>query len=285
APEKNGIYFPRLRVRVRGGESVIYPIPVNVNMPIYSMKTPIIQVSQEELPFVKPGETFQTEISVVNIGQTRADDLTVSVGTGDRAIAAIGPVISSYQVLAPGTVMVIPLSFRVGREIDPGLYDLPVSLKYRLPDGSLHQEMAVCAVDVRGSSTIAVSSVKTDPSTITANTQFDLIIRLENTGTGRATSVSAVIDIPLSGGREAFIGTIRPGNDAPAVFRLNAGGGGDIPYTLTVRYSDDYGDHLMEQPITLVVKSQGTEGWVLALLIVIVFAVAGYYLYRQRKQG
>ncbi|WP_346865447.1 hypothetical protein [Methanocalculus sp. MSAO_Arc2] len=285
APEKSGIFFPQLRIRVRGGESVIYPIPVNVNVPVYSMKKPTIQVSQSDLPMVAPGETFETELSITNIGESAAQDLLVSVSMGDLMISPVGPASSAAPVLAPGSDLVLPLSLRVGKDIEPGLFDLPVAITYTRVDGSARHETAVCAVDVRGASSLAVSQVRTDPITVSAGEPFDLIIRLENTGTGRANSVSAKIDLPLSGTREAFVGSIRPGNDAPAVFRLNAENDGDIPYAVTARYSDDYGDHELLQPMVLVVRPKGMDGAVIAVVIILVIAGAGYYLYRRRVQG
>ncbi len=284
APEKSGIYFPQLRIRVRGGESVIYPIPVNVNMPIFSMKFPVIQVSQAALPFVRPGETFETGLAVANTGQSAAQEITVVVQSGDLMIAPVGSASSSMPVLVPGEEMVIPLSFRVSKEITPGLYELPVVIGYQQTDGSAEVITAACAVDVRGASSLAVSAVRTDPVTVDAGEPFDLIVRLENTGTGRAESVVAYLDAPLSGQREAFIGSIRPGNDAPAVFRLTAAEGGEIPSTLSVSYSDDYGDHRMDQPLTLVVQKQGVDGVLVALVILVLLAGAGYYLYSQRKK-
>lgn len=283
-PEKSGIYFPQLRIRVRGGESVIYPIPVNVNMPIFSMKVPVIRVSQDELPFVAPGETIETGITIVNIGQSAAQEISVSVLPEDMMIAPVGSASSFMPVLAPGAEMVIPLSFRVGKEIDSGLYELPVQITYQQTDGSTEAITTSCAVDVRGASSLAVSAVRTDPVTVDAGEPFDLIIRLENTGTGRAESVVAYLDAPLSGQREAFIGSIRPGNDAPAVFRLTAAEGGETPTTLSVSYSDDYGDHRMEQPLILVVREQGVAGALVALVILVLIAGAGYYLYSQRKK-
>ncbi|MCQ1538364.1 hypothetical protein FTO68_05085 [Methanocalculus taiwanensis] len=284
APEKSGIYFPRLRIRIRGGESVIYPIPVNVNMPIFSMKAPVILVSQEALPFVSPGETFETELVVSNAGQSAAQEITVLVQSGDLMIAPVGSASLSMPALAPGAEIVLPLSFRVSKEITSGLYDLPVAISYYEADGSMKEMAAACSIDVRGSSALSVSSVKTDPVAIVAGEPFDLIVRLENTGTGRASSVIASIDVPFSGNREAFVGSIRPGNDAPAIFRLNAGEGGEINTTLSVGYSDDYGDHRLVQPLTLVVRRQGMEGAVIAVVLCILLAGAGYYLWCQRKK-
>ncbi|MCP1714349.1 hypothetical protein J2T58_000176 [Methanocalculus alkaliphilus] len=284
APEKEGVFFPRLRVRVKGGESTIYPIPVNVNMPISHIRIPDIQISQRDLPFVQPGETINTELTVENIGKSPAHDILISLGDGEAMIAPVGARASSSPILPSGSDLMMPLSFRVSREIEPGLYSLPITIRYHRVDGTLVQETASYSVDVRGSAALAISSVRTEPVTLTAGEQFNLVIRLENTGTGRATSVYADIDIPMRGSREAFIGTIRPGNDAPAVFRLTAGESGDIPYTLTVRYSDDYGDHESREDLIQVVQS---KGFVLpiaaAILILIIIGASGYYLLKKKR--
>lgn len=284
APEKSGISLPQLRIRVKGGESVIYPIPINVNMPIFSMKIPVIQVSQAALPFVSPGETFETEVAVMNAGQSAAQQITVLVQSKNQMIAPIGSASSYMPMLAPGAEMVLPLSFRVGRDIDPGLYEVPLQITYQQTDGSAEAITYSCAVDVRGASSLAVSAARTDPVTVDAGEPFDLIVRLENTGSGRAESVVAYLDAPISGSREAFVGSIRPGNDAPAVFRLTAAEGGEIPSTLSVLYSDDYGDHRMEQSLTLVVREQGIAGAAIAVVLIILLAGAGYYLYSQTKK-
>ena len=80
-----------------------------------------------------------------------------------------------------------------------------------------------------------------DPVRIKKGDAVSLIIRLENTGTDNANSVKASIDLPMSGGKDAYVGKIEPNNDAPAVFALQAGNPGTYPYNLTVQYEDDYG--------------------------------------------
>ena len=71
---------------------------------------------------------------------------------------------------------------------------------------------------------------------------FTLLARLENTGTDDANSVRARIDLPLPGNNESFIGTVEPGNDAPAVFNLVARESGSVEYTLSTTFEDDEGE-------------------------------------------
>jgi len=56
-----------------------------------------------------------------------------------------------------------------------------------------------------------------------------MILRIENTGTDDAKSVSASVDLPMDGNKETFIGKIEPDNDAPAVFYLRDRDSGNFP--------------------------------------------------------
>lgn len=108
-----------------------------------------------------------------------------------------------------------------------------------------------------------------------------LILRLENTGTDDAKSVRASLDIPFEGIKEAFVGTIEPNNDAPAVFNLKATRSGEITYTLQVTYQDDYGKHTISEPLSLPV--QQTDGTAtIFLILVIIIAVVAVFIYRRR---
>lgn len=79
-----------------------------------------------------------------------------------------------------------------------------------------------------GKSELGFVSVDTNPPRLTEGTPFDLTIRIENTGTGEAKQVSAKVDLPAEGTKEAFIGKIKPGNDAPAIFLLEGAKAGNL---------------------------------------------------------
>jgi hypothetical protein len=139
----------------------------------------------------------------------------------------------------------------------------------------------------KGKAELGFVSVDTSPPRLTENTPFDLTIRIENTGTGEAKQVSATIDLPVEGKKEAFIGKIKPGNDAPVIFLLEGAKPGNHPYTLTINYTDDMGTHTLKRDMTLRVPPTDMSGTIIILLIILVIlGVVGYrYWYLPRING
>ena len=127
----------------------------------------------------------------------------------------------------------------------------------------------------------------TNPSPLAEATPFDLTIRIENTGTGDAKKVSATVDLPAEGTKQAFIGKIKPGDDAPALFLIENMKGGTYPYNLTVNYTDDMGDHTFTLPMTLRVPPADTSGTLIfGIIVLCVLGFLGYrYVYLPRKNG
>jgi hypothetical protein len=160
-------------------------------------------------------------------------------------------------------------------------------IEYQEPDGSFQQQVETLGVNIRGKAELDISQITTDPDRIQKGDQFTLIIRIENTGTDDAKSVDATIDIPLPGTKEAFVGKIEPANDAPAPFNLEADRSGEIPYTLTIRYEDDYGPGEQVQELHLNVYGNNNTTLILGVVILIILAgIVGYwYFIIRRKPG
>ena len=117
------------------------------------------------------------------------------------------------------------------------------ALDYKLPDGTPKHQDEIIEVPVKGKAELNIASITTEPKTVSQGDDVTLIIRLENTGTDTAKSVSASIDLPMDGSKEAFIGKIQPNNDAPAIFSVKVQDAGDLPYALNVTYNDEWGQH------------------------------------------
>ncbi|MEN6341369.1 MAG: S-layer protein, partial [Methanospirillum sp.] len=158
-------------------------------------------------------------------------------------------------------------------------------LDYVLPDGTMRRQNESFAVLVRGRATLGLASLTTDPVQVEAGQAFTLLARLENTGTDDAKSVRVRIDLPFSGNNESFIGTVEPGNDAPAVFNLVADRTGSLAYTLSATYNDDEGTHTVTEPLTLeVAANNGSMVTIAAVAIVVVLlAAAGIWYWRRRS--
>lgn len=285
APAKSGLYFPQLLIRVRGGQSVKYPIPVNVNTQLAVMRSPSIELRKHFPMMVKPGTTADGSIEIYNGGQVRADNLHISLVTAGLPATPAGSSTFLVDYLEPGESRTINLSFHIDKNAAGGLTEVPLIVSYSLLDGSPAVQDESVALDIRGEAELGITAIESSPVRVMEGDPFDLIIRIENTGTGEAKSVSADIDLPFTGTGEAFIGKIRAGNDAPAVFSLTATDPGEHTYTLTARYTDDYGEHTLTRTLNLYIEPRDNSAAMLTGFVLLLVACgAGYYWYSRRKK-
>jgi hypothetical protein len=281
APQKSGLYFPEVWIRVRGGQSVKYPVPVNVNTQLSVMRVPSISLYREFPAMVRPGETAEGAIIISNGGQVRADNIQLLLATEGLPVAPAGPSVFLIEYLDPGERAGVNVSLTVDQGAESLLTEIPVQVSYRLLDGSLATRNEAISLDIRGEAELGIAALETSPIRVVQGQPFDLTIRIENTGTGDAKSVSATVDLPFTGTKEAFIGKIKPGNDAPAVFTLDAGRPGTYQYLAEITFTDDWGTRTFTRQLDLVVyRSYGT--WI-ALVALIILAVGGYFGYRWWK--
>ena len=287
APEEAGIYFPVLRVRVRGAEGLTYPVPVNVNMPIATLSTAMLGVSQDENKYVVPGETVRRNITVTNSGRSTASDIRIRIADDNPYVGPVQTGTFYLDTLAPGTSEEFTVSLITSRQLENSVQEIPLEITYAVVDGVPVAQADSLTLDVHGHAELSIASVRTEPARISGGEPFEMTIRLENTGTDEAISTTAEIDLPFSGTKEAFIGKIKPNNDGPAVFSLDGGNGGDYPYTLTVNWEDDWGKHTESFDLTLPVKTSDSTAAIVGFLIVLILAAGGayYFLVYRKKNG
>ena len=96
APEKDGIYFPEVWVDIKSGTSTRYPVPVNVNTHIAVAKKPGLIVKKTLPESVVPGDDFVVTLTIANDGQSRADDITVTINSSTPSLAMKSP--ANYYV-------------------------------------------------------------------------------------------------------------------------------------------------------------------------------------------
>jgi len=182
------------------------------------------------------------------------------------------------------TVQVVFLS---DKKANAGLVRIPVLISYSAIDGISQTRTTGIDLMLKGKAELGFVSVDTNPPRLSENTPFDLTVRIENTGTGEAKQVSATVDLPVEGTKEAFIGKIKPGNDAPAIFLLEGAKGGNHPYNLTITYTDDMGVHTMIRPMNLRVPvADGSGNIILGLILLAILGFLAYrYWYLPKKNG
>jgi hypothetical protein len=285
APAKDGIYFPEIWIDVTGGQSVRQPIPVNVNTQIAILKKPALTAIKTIPDGVNPGDDLSAQVVLQNDGLSRADQITVTVNSSSPSITQ--KTTSTYHIgsLLKGENTTLDLVFSTDKKAPIGLNRVYLTITYANPDGTMTTQTEVLGIHVKGRAKIGIASVSVDPVRIKKGDAVSLIIRLENTGTDNANSVKASIDLPMSGGKDAYVGKIEPNNDAPAVFALQAGNPGTFPYNLTVQYEDDYGVQTRNETLGMTVNDGDPTGLIVAILLILILSGGGYWYFVLRKKG
>jgi uncharacterized membrane protein len=287
APSKSGMYFPQVWIDTYGGRSTRYPVPVNVNTASGIQKQAILIMDSSLAGSVNPGDEIPVTLTLRNAGQLLADDVTLKVANVSSSVAPKSTDLYHLGTISPGEQKTVNLVLLSDKDVGTGLVRVPVIVSYNALDGTPVAEQTGIDLMMKGKAELGFVSVDTSPPRLTENTPFDLTIRIENTGTGEAKQVSAKIDIPAEGTKEAFIGKIKPGNDAPAIFLLEGLKGGNYPYTLTITYTDDMGVHTLTRQMNMRVPPADNSGTIILILVILVIlGVVGYrYWFLPRTRG
>jgi len=287
APQSSGIYYPEVWIDTSGGKSVKYPIPVNVNTALGIQKSAILIMDSTLTGSQNPGDEIPVTIRVSNSGEMLADDVTLKIENVSATVAPKSTDLYHLGMIPAGETRIIDLVLLSDKNTDAGLVKIPVTIQYNAIDGTPQTQLSGIDVLFRGKAELGFVTVDTNPARLTEGTPFDLTIRIENTGTGEAKQVSATVDLPVEGKKEAFIGKIKPGNDAPAIFLLEGAKAGNIPYTLAITYTDDMGVHTMTREMNLRVPPTDNSGTIIFGLIVLgIIAFLGYrYWYLPKVNG
>jgi hypothetical protein len=236
---------------------------------------------------VNPGDEIPVTLTVSNAGQTLADDVILQIENVSSMVAPKNSDAYHLGALLAGEQKTVDMVFLSDKKNTAGLVRIPVLISYASIDGSQRTQMTGIDLIMKGKAELGFVSVDTNPPRLTENTPFDLTIRIENTGTGEAKQVSALVDLPAEGTKEAFIGKIKPGNDAPALFLLEGLKGGNYPYNLTITFTDDMGVHTISKPMNIrVTPTDRTSTIIFGLIILIIIGVIGYrYWYLPKVNG
>jgi hypothetical protein len=235
---------------------------------------------------ISPGEEITARVVLQNDGQSPAEQVTVAINCSSPSITQKTPSTVHAGTLQKGQNSTIDMVFATDKNAPIGISRVCLLITYANPDGTMNTQTEVLGLNVKGKAKIGIASVSVDPVRIKKGDAVSLIIRLENTGTDNANSVKASIDLPMSGGKDAYVGKIEPNNDAPAVFALQAGNPGTYPYNLTVRYEDDYGVQTWSETLQMTVADGDSTGLIVAiLLILIIGGGGGYWYFVLRKKG
>ena len=282
APSSSGIFYPEVWIDTTGGKSTRYPVPVNVNTAIGIEKDAILIMESTLTGSQNPGEEIPVTITITNAGRMQAEDVTLRIENLTGMVAPKSSDLYHAGTIAAGDKKNVSLVLLSDRKIGAGLVKIPVTIQYKTMDGREKTGSSAVGIPFKGIAELGFVTVDTNPPRLTEGTPFDLTVRIENTGTGEAKQVSATVDLQVEGKKEAFIGKIKPGNDAPAIFLLEGAPPGTHPYTLTIHYTDDMGRHTMTRPMSQQVSHTDSSGIVIPGIIALGFIILLLYRYWYR---
>lgn len=286
APARSGIYFPEAWIDVKDGRSTRYPILVNVNTDIATQKKPSLAISRTMPGAIAPGDDVAVELTIENTGLTRASDIAIVVNSTVKSVVLTTTGRYYIASLDPGEKNTINLRFASDRNTPIGINPVTLAVSYNNMDGTVERQTETLGISFKGKADIAISSVTTDPVRPVPGNPFTLVVRVENTGTDRATSVRATLDSGFAGTKDAFIGSIDKDSDAPAIFYLQATRDGTVPAAITIIYNDDYGSHTVNETTAVMTSTASPLPLLMAIILILcVGAVAAYWYYRIRPRN
>ncbi|MGD2247827.1 MAG: hypothetical protein PVF58_05425 [Candidatus Methanofastidiosia archaeon] len=208
----------------------------------------IKSVSTSKTP-VEPGDDFELEITVRNIGSNAIKWLKVILNPGGAVPDTTGQGGQTSQTSIPTgiptgtqqqTPVIIPISSdleRIFKNISPGKsilasyalsvepsaetknYAMSVTLVYQDETGMINTETRTIGIKIKGSPHLELQGIEADPAVPFQGDQAIISVTLENNGTDEARSVKVNLSSHL-GQYTSFIGTMRRNENNAAVFKI-----------------------------------------------------------------
>ncbi|MBI4361633.1 MAG: hypothetical protein HY558_00505, partial [Euryarchaeota archaeon] len=209
------------------------------------------QVSEQQQ--VQPGQPFspsvfsQPQLVLVQIPFTPLRDF-----------------IGFLEVLRPGEEKTVDFPLVSERAAKTGAYSVPITIQYQNERGDNQEPVKnVVGILLGGGPHLDVAGTRLDPQRVFRGEDYTLSVQLENQGAGEARGVRAQLlpnaaagGVPPGGGeRVDFLGTLRAGDVASAIFDLRATEAGLLRHPLEVSYRDEAGNnYTLRETIPLEVR-------------------------------
>jgi hypothetical protein len=233
---------------------------------------------------ISPQDTFNITFSVSNEGTGIAREVQVIAATGGLPFVPIGSDTNIIKTLDPGESIQLNYRLLVKDKTLISSYSIPIKMEYKDENGKNTSSSSFVGVKVLGDAQLSIGNIKTEPQNPVNGDLVTITMRLENSGNGDAKSVKVSLNIPFEGTKTAFLGKIKPDDDAPGVFTFYATDSGDIPYTAAIEFEDDLGRHTVKEALTLNVRNTNTNGIIIPVIVVVLVAGAFvFYRFRRKK--
>lgn len=274
APKQSGIYFPEVWMDSSAGP-IRFPIPVNVNSAIGVHSDAVIIMQSSDSGMVNMGDDIPVRLTFRNAGGTVAEKVRLQFGNATGGIAPRTTSMYYLGTISPGEEKTLDITLISTEDADPGLVNVPVTISYSLADGTIRKEPAFINLMMRGMAELGIMSVVTRPGNVTEKQPFDIILQIENTGTGPAKQVFVTIDLPMNGIKQSDIGKIPSGKEETAIFLMEGGAVGLYRGNATITYTDDSGIHTGTRQFSLRISRDNNTVLIFGILVVVIIIGGG----------
>lgn len=232
---------------------------------------------------ISPQDEFDLTFSVSNEGSGVAREVQVSAATGGLPFVPSTADTKIIKELGSGESSILNYRLQVKDRTEISSYSLPIKMEYKDENGTNISSQSFAGIKVLGKGKLSIENIKTEPQNPVNGDTVTVIMRIENSGTGDARSTKINVNTPFEGTKTAFLGKIKPNDDAPGVFTFYVNESGDIPYSATIEFEDDLGMHNITEDLHLFVRRTDKSGMVTTILAIVIAAGAIIlYLYKKR---
>ena len=233
---------------------------------------------------ISPKDKFDITFSVSNDGTGTAREVQVSAVTGGLPFVPVDADTKIIKRLNPGESVQLSYAISVKDKTEISSYPLPIKMDYKDENGENISSESFAGIRILGKAELAISDLKIEPQNPVEGDLVTVNMRIENSGTGEAKSAKVSLDAPFKGTRTAFLGKIKPDDDAPGVFTFYAEKAGDIPYSANIEFEDDLGVRTVTESLNLYIRSPNKNGMATQVLVTLPLIAGGlYYLHRRKK--
>ena len=272
---KDGIY--RIEISIR------YSVKVNDTMeshlvksiiPLTIISKPSFKVLRANPISLQPGTDENLILNIENSGGT-AKDVHI------RLVTPSGLIVHSSSLFFDrwnsNDVKEVQFTISADENLPVGSYPAYLILQYSDELGYTYQDNISLAINIFGIPEITFSGFSTSPDRIYPDSDFDLMISLQNTGKDDAENVVLNLEYPdgFTGEKEKYTGTIKRGEIYRETFKLKTEKElepGTYRFNLKVSYRGDEETVRVEYPFSIFIDSPGD----------IVLEIGGLYFSPQR---
>lgn len=250
---------------------------------------------------IAPSKTEEVGITLKNLADSYLKNIDVSLdlSSSDIPLITIGSTTGKrIQKMAPGEETSVYFNIKADSDATEKAYKVPITLEYENEAGTAFTQEEYTGIIVGGQPELVANLAEIGNGVIKPGTTHEISLSLVNTGLSTAKFVSVELgssnSYEIISPAEVYIGNMDSDDYESSTFKIYIEKGAEnVELPVTISYKDTEGNPIQEEQNVTVetyssseiskmnLKEGGSGIYIIVVLVVI--AIAGYYLYRRRK--